>query len=337
MKVLQVKNLHKNVNGKNIINDLSFTVAKGEIVSLIEHDSSLFRMFSNIIRGKEIATSGSILLSEDPVSKENLTDLSIMSNDSGLYERLTVKEYLYFFSKMYDLEKERIGKVIKLTGLQDRKNITIKKLSSSFFKRVQFARSILHDPSLIILENPTLGIDLESRQLLRELIINLSNEGTAILNMTVSIEEARLLSDKIAKVANGKIVSWEDLEEEKSKEVVKTENSIKFSRIPARVEDKIIFFNPPELLYIESNEGKALLHTVNNQYSCPLILSDLEERLRMFGFYRAHRSYIVNLQRIREVIPWSRNSYSIILDDPNKTEIPLSRNNYKELKEFLGF
>ncbi|MFW6030464.1 MAG: LytTR family transcriptional regulator DNA-binding domain-containing protein [Halanaerobiales bacterium] len=338
MEVFCVNNLTKNKNGVNIINNLSFTIKEGEIISLFDQDFFLSSTLIKIIAGKEFPTSGMIeLQGKDLFNKSNLTNLGIMSDNYDLYERLTVKEYLNFFRRLYNIENKRLQEVLSLVGLQDRKDIKIKHLSNSFKKRVQFARTILHKPTVLVLEKSLLGLDFESKQIFRNIIIELAQKGIAILLMTISFEEARLLSDRIAKVEKGQITSWEKVGGEEPDKIKTSEKIISFNKIPAQVEGKIIFFNPQELLYIESNDGNALLHTENNQFFCPLILNDLEKRLQTFGFFRSHRSYIVNLQRLREVIPWSRNSYSIILDDNKKTEIPLSKSNYKQLEDILGF
>src|SRR5699024_2657141 len=93
-------------------------------------------------------------------------------------------------------------------------------------------------------------------------------------------------------------------------------------KIPTRVEEKIVLFDPPEIDYIESIQGKTYLYINNESYYCMFTLTELEERLVPFGFFRSHRSYIVNLQQVREVISWTRNSYSLVLDNKQKTTIP---------------
>lgn len=111
---------------------------------------------------------------------------------------------------------------------------------------------------------------------------------------------------------------------------------VRFEKIPAKVGDKLILFDPTEIDYIESHEGVANLHVLQGIYACSMSLSDLEGRLKGFGFYRCHRSYLVNLQKVREVITWTRNSYSLILDDHSKSSIPLSKGKYDELKKIIG-
>ena len=111
---------------------------------------------------------------------------------------------------------------------------------------------------------------------------------------------------------------------------------VRFEKIPTKVNEKIVLFDPPEIDYIESNEGQSFLHIKGESFPSVSTLNELEARLLPFGFFRCHRSYIVNLQKVREVITWTRNSYSLVLDDAEKSTIPLSKTKMVELKELLG-
>ncbi|WP_374016245.1 LytTR family transcriptional regulator DNA-binding domain-containing protein [Paenibacillus thiaminolyticus] len=111
---------------------------------------------------------------------------------------------------------------------------------------------------------------------------------------------------------------------------------IVFDKVPARVEDKIVLIDPLEMIYIESQDGVAHLHVQSGEFPCSMTLQDLEQKLKPFGFFRCHRSYLVNLQRVREVIIWSRNSYSLVLDDEKKSTVPLSKSKYEEMKAIMG-
>lgn len=111
---------------------------------------------------------------------------------------------------------------------------------------------------------------------------------------------------------------------------------VRLEKIPAKVGDKLILFDPMEIDYIESSEGVSNLHVMQGTYPCSFSLTVLEEKLKAVGFFRCHRSYLVNLQKVREVITWTRNSYSLILDDTKKSSIPLSKGKYDELKQILG-
>ncbi|MDX8046513.1 LytTR family DNA-binding domain-containing protein [Gracilibacillus sp. S3-1-1] len=114
------------------------------------------------------------------------------------------------------------------------------------------------------------------------------------------------------------------------------EQTFQLNKISAKVEDKIILFDPQEIDYIESKNGQSILFTRGEGFSTGLTLKELELQLQSQGFFRCHRSYIVNLQKIREVITWTRNSYSLSLIDKKSSEVPLSKSKLAKLKELLG-
>ncbi|REK71681.1 ATP-binding cassette domain-containing protein [Paenibacillus paeoniae] len=111
---------------------------------------------------------------------------------------------------------------------------------------------------------------------------------------------------------------------------------VRFEKIPTRMNDKMILFNPPEIDYIESFEGQTQLYINGDVYPSTFKINELEERLRTYGFFRCHRSYIVNLQKVREIVTFTRNSFSLILDDASRTSVPLSKTKMAELKDMMG-
>lgn len=341
ISILIVNEITKRIEGRQGLNKISFKVASGEIVALTGPSDSGKTTLLQMITGKITPTSGTIEVKGKkvfPGRQDILSDIGVFSRDQGIYGRLTTVQYLSFFCKLYGLEKERIEEVISLVGLLDRKNENLKNFNDGFLARVQLARAILHQPDLLLLERPTVGIDLDSTEILRKLILQLAREGKAILITTYSLEEAKVLANRLGRLNQGSISSWEEIDDlnREGEEIARLGNHYKIEKIPAQVRDKIILFDPQELIYIESHEGKSLLHSNGQEYICPLTLLELEERLTPFGFFRSHRSYIVNLQRVKEVIPWTRNSYSLVLDDQNETTIPLSKNNFRELEQIFG-
>ena len=103
------------------------------------------------------------------------------------------------------------------------------------------------------------------------------------------------------------------------------------------MQDKVILVNPSDILYAEAEGGRACLQTAEGRMPTQFTLSELEERLARSGFFRAHRSYLVNLQHVKEVIPYTRNSFSMRLNDPEATVIPLSKTAAGELRDLLGY
>ena len=98
-----------------------------------------------------------------------------------------------------------------------------------------------------------------------------------------------------------------------------------------------MLFDPGEVLYATSRDGKTYLRTANEEATTNLTLQELETRLAGRGFFKAHRAYLVNLQHIKSVIQYTHNSYTLQLNDKQETMIPLSKQSEKELQELLGY
>ncbi len=98
-----------------------------------------------------------------------------------------------------------------------------------------------------------------------------------------------------------------------------------------------MLYDPNELLYATSRDGKTYLRTANEEAATNLTLQELEQRLVGRGFFKAHRAYLVNLQHIKAVIQYTRNSYTLLLNDEKETMIPLSKQCERELQELLGY
>src|SRR5699024_10184018 len=103
-------------------------------------------------------------------------------------------------------------------------------------------------------------------------------------------------------------------------------------KIPAKVDDKVILFDPTEVDFIESQEGKAHIIINNESFALDSTLVEIEKKLEVYGFFRCHRSYIVNLQKVREIITWSKNTYSLKIDNHVESTIPLSRTKIQEIQ-----
>jgi ABC-2 type transport system ATP-binding protein len=137
------------------------------------------------------------------------------------------------------------------------------------------------------------------------------------------------LCDTIHTLNRGRIVESINPDEERRAELP--------FRIPARLEGKVALVNPGEIQYVLAERGRAFLQTAGGRLPTQFTLAELEERLGRSGFFRAHRGYLVNLQHVKEVIPYTRNSYSLRLDDTAGTEIPLSKSAAADLRELLGY
>lgn len=334
--MLKIKNLYKK-QADNFINNINLVVEKGSLVS-IEAGSELSDILISLILDKEVIGSGEIYI--DGIThrnyiRKNKRNIGVIFRDEGFYERLTVEEYIKYYTEILNSKVNYREIMLKLSLLEvaDKK---IKTLNYIRRKMLSFAREILKEPELLIFQNPILDIDKNATRILLKNFEELCNKGTAILSISSSFKEAMLIGGKVYILDEDGLREAEDKNEDviisKSKE--ESEFLHKIEKISARIEERILLFDPFEIDYVESESGVSSLNVRGEKFQCMMSLTELEERLRCFGFFRCHRSYIVNLQKVKEVVTWTRNSYSLILDK-EKSPIPLSKGKLPELKEIL--
>lgn len=286
-----------------------------------------------------------------PLSGPGLSRLvGVSCLDDGLYERLKVREYLTFWMELHDI-RTGIEDWLRPIGLWEKANERISKLNYSEKRLLGFTRSILHDPEFVIWEDPEQNLDLESIMMVKRMISGLIQKDKAVLVTCSTLEQALSLSNRIFRLGEGVLTPFTVLEQlEFSEPEIDTpvedesatenselqEHAMRLAKLMVKTDDKYVFIDPQDIRYIESLEGVTHIYTKDGGASCTWSLAELESRLRPFRFYRCHRSYIVNLDRITELIVWSRNSYSLVLDDEKKSRIPLSKGKFDELKTIVG-
>ncbi|MGM7681070.1 LytTR family transcriptional regulator DNA-binding domain-containing protein [Cytobacillus sp. Hm23] len=372
MSILCIKNLERNIGNTILFPPIDLTIHNGDIVA-IQCNIEVGGQFIQILTDRLPKSGGKINYFKKPFTgnfKNVSPNIGVLLSDDGYYERLTPKQYLQFIKRLYNVDGD-IEVIIKMVSLIDKQNTKIDKLSFSEKKRLQIARVILQDPQFFIMEEPTQNVDIESKMIVKRIIEELAEQGKAILLTTSDLENAIIMTNCVYRL-NGEGLKKIDVAdgEDVKKEIIKNNNrttnkqvkenkatsieemtekntqgaekgqvintQVRFEKIPAKVNEKIILFDPTEIDFIESNEGIAHLHVKGETFACSYTLNELFNRLNPFGFFRCHRSYIVNLQKVREVITWTRNSYSLILDDAKKSSIPLSKGKLNDLKGIIG-
>lgn len=288
-----------------------------------------------------------LLLSRDEAARR----IGFCSLEEGLYERLKVKDYLKFWTELH-ASRETVSELLSLIGLGRKTNERISRLSYSEKRLLGFVRSILHDPELVIWEEPEQHLDLDSCMIVRRLIDGLVNKNTAMLVTCSTLEQSLSLSSRIFRLAGGGVavpVPVQETTDVSEPEPASAEEeplaplsemppepAVRLSRLMVKTEDKYVFIDPLQIFYVESNEGSTCLYTKEDSYACAWTLAELEDKLKPYRFYRCHRSYIVNLDSIGELIVWSRNSYSLVLNDVKRSRIPLSKGKFEELRTMVG-
>ncbi|SFC88747.1 LytTR family transcriptional regulator DNA-binding domain-containing protein [Clostridium uliginosum] len=336
--MLEIKSLYKKQND-NVINNISFKVEKGNLVS-IESSSELSDILIKLILDNEVLGTGEIYIEgikHSEYIKKNKKNIGVVFREEGFYERLTVDEYMKYYSDIID-SKVNYKDVMLKFSLLEIANKKIKTLNYSKRKMLSFAREMLKGPKILIFQDPIFNMDKEGTRIILENIEELYSKGTAVLAISMSFKDTMLIGGKTYILdENGMEENQEKKDEDISELNYKEEKGYlhKVQKIPAKLDEKILLFDPVEIDYIESESGISNLNVRGEKFPCMMSLTELENNLEFFGFFRCHRSYIVNLQKVREVITWTRNSYSLTLDDKQKSAIPLSKGKLAELKNIL--
>jgi ABC-2 type transport system ATP-binding protein len=143
--------------------------------------------------------------------------IGVVPQEIALYEDLSARENLTFWAKMYGLRgsalKQRVGEVLEITGLTERQKGRVSKFSGGMKRRLNIGIALLHKPQVLILDEPTVGIDPQSRRKILDSVKELNNQGTTVLYTTHYMEEAQELSDHIAIMDHGKIIAYGTHEE----------------------------------------------------------------------------------------------------------------------------
>jgi ABC-2 type transport system ATP-binding protein len=181
----------------------------------------------------------------------------------------------------------------------------------------------------LLLVDPFARCDTASTALLSKLMRGLADAGAALLILATDTTHLGPLCDVIYRLDQGRIVGVYEPQEERRPDLP--------FMIPARLEGAVALVNPVDILYVVAQDDRAVLHTAEGRLPTQFTLSELEKRLARSGFFRAHRGYLVNLQHVREVIPYTRNSFSLRLKDAAATEIPLSKSAASELRKLLDY
>jgi ABC-2 type transport system ATP-binding protein len=283
--------------------------------------------------GRSSLSRGSLTLNSiNPfLEKESFSQaVGVLFEVDGLYETRSAYANLAFSARLYGIEKARVQEVLDTVGLSDQGAQRVDRLAAGLRRRVAFARAILHQPAILLLDKPFLRCDQTSIEWLQRIIRELADEGMCVVIFERDQAWLEALCDVIYTVEDGRIASSSSLEE-------RQEAQLPF-KIPVKVEGSVNLIHPADLLYADADEGKAQLHLIDGRVMrSQFTVGELESRLAQRGFFRAHRGYLVNLQHVSEVIPFTRDSYSLRLSDAQGSLVPLSKSAATALRELLGY
>jgi ABC-2 type transport system ATP-binding protein len=211
---IEVLDLHKSFGENKAVQGVGFEVKQGEIFSLLGPNgagkTTTISMLSCLLRPNDgdARVMGHSIRS-DPMGVKSV--LGVVPQDIALYEDLTARENLSFWGKMYGLRgsklKLRVDEVLDIIGLRDRAKERVSKYSGGMKRRVNIGVALLHKPKVIYMDEPTVGIDPQSRRNILDSVVALKNEGMTVLYTTHYMEEAEELSDHIGIMDYGKLIA----------------------------------------------------------------------------------------------------------------------------------
>ncbi|WP_442787388.1 gliding motility-associated ABC transporter ATP-binding subunit GldA [Flavobacterium suncheonense] len=211
---IEVQNISKNYGQQKALDNVSFSVKKGEIVGFLGPNGAGKSTLMKILTTYLTADEGTASVNGHNVAdsqKDVQKSVGYLPEHNPLYLDLYVKEYLAFNADVYKVAKSRIDEVVALTGLTPESHKKIGELSKGYRQRVGLATALLHNPEVLILDEPTTGLDPNQLVEIRDLIKNIGKDKTVFLSTHI-MQEVEAICDRVIIINNGKIVTDKNLE-----------------------------------------------------------------------------------------------------------------------------
>lgn len=308
--ILSVKNLNKSFGKRTIINDMSFNVNGGEIFGFLGPNGSGKTTTIKMIMGFLFPDSGEISICGMDLKKNYESAMNLVGGiveNPEMYKELTGRQNLQMYARLHDnVSKERIDEVIALVGMSQRADEKIKKYSLGMKQRIGVAQAIVHKPKLLILDEPTNGLDPAGIKELRDVLKKLAHEeGIAVMVSSHMLAEMELMCDRVAIINQGSIVDVKPIDELLNMFIV--EESYAVEVLPEDIDEavKIIFpllsngssdeslqnDNEPMPIKIKANPENGIINIVVKRELVPLVNKKLvEANIDVFGIKKIDNS-----------------------------------------------
>jgi ABC-2 type transport system ATP-binding protein len=215
--VLRIENLKKSYGGRPVLQDLTLNIPDGEIYGLLGQNGAGKTTTINIICNLLKADSGAIAINNQSISEATKKLIGVAPQENLLYKTLSCEENLNFYAQIYGLNaqerRQQVEICLAAVNLLDRAKSPVETLSGGMQRRLNIAVALVHQPKLVILDEPTTGLDIEARYEIWDLIRRLKSQGITVLLTTHLLDEAERLCQRIGIMKGGRIVAEGSLEE----------------------------------------------------------------------------------------------------------------------------
>ena len=252
---IEVNNISKSYGAQKALDNISFSIKKGEIVGFLGPNgagkSTLMKILTTYINADE---GSAIVNGNDVNTQQKAVQLSIgyLPEHNPLYLDLYVREYLAFNADVYKVAKSRIEEVIQLTGLSTESHKKIGQLSKGYRQRVGLANALLHNPDVLILDEPTTGLDPNQLVEIRNVIKNVGKDKTVFLSTHI-MQEVEAICDRVIIINNGKIVTDKKLDNlisEDKEQVIEVEFDYKIEeQAISKIENLVSYKNTHDMIW----------------------------------------------------------------------------------------
>lgn len=246
---IQVENIVKKYGEQEALKSISFSLKKGEIVGLLGPNGAGKSTLMKILTTYIAPTSGKASVNGYDIDDETMKvrqSIGYLPEHNPLYLDMYVREYLLYNASIYKVDKNKIEKIIEQTGLSSHANKKIEELSKGFRQRVGLAAALLHDPEVLILDEPTTGLDPNQLIDIRELIKKVGKEKTVLLSTHI-MQEVEAMCDRVIILHKGCIVLDKKMEALIQNQIIEVEFDYRL--------EEVAFKQLPHLIKVESLSG----------------------------------------------------------------------------------
>ena len=236
--MINVSNLKKSFDTVDALKDISFNIQQGECYGLLGPNGAGKTTTISIMSTMLEANEGDVSIAGYDLKKNPLEckkNIGVVTQEIALYDELSGYDNLLFWGGLYNIPKLElkagINEILSLLGMEDRKHDKVKTYSGGMKRRINIASALLHRPKVLFMDEPTVGIDPQSRNLIFEVVEKLHKEGMTIVYTTHYMEEAERLCDRIGIIDHGEIIAQGTLDELKTSGSMKETLVITFTNL----------------------------------------------------------------------------------------------------------